>query len=339
MIRTNCPTLSVSEKMIDSRRVRSRRVVFAVLVVIALMSSSGSAVLSAMAQAEVPPLTGRVMDRAGILDEQTELTLTELLRAHEDSTGNQIVVMTVSSLEGEEIESYALRAARAWKVGTDENDNGVVVVVATEERKVRIEVGYGLEGAVPDAVAARIIRNEIIPRFRDGDFDAGVSAGTIALLAAVDGEYEIEEGGGDGDLPLIGRIIIGFAFGIVVLVGGFGALVAKGAGRWFAFLFLMPFVFMVAFLLGESPIAGGVTTLLYIVVFVYLTRRPAISRLRERMREAEKKGDRVAVDVGPFSVYVGGGSSGGFSGGSVGGGGGFSGGGGSFGGGGASGSW
>lgn len=328
--------------MTDDQDLRCQRVVLAVIVAVILASPSWSLRHSAIAQADIPPLTGRVMDHSGILSEQTERTLTELLRVHEDSTGNQIVVLTMPSLEGEEIESFTLRAARAWEVGTEENDNGIVIVVAPDERKVRIEVGYGLEGAVPDAVAARIIRNEIIPSFRDGDFDSGVTAGTIALLDAVEGEYDVDGGGGDGELPLIGRIVVGLVFGIVVLVGGFGALVAMGAGRWMVFLFLMPFVFMVAFLLAVSPMAGAVTTLLYIGLFVYMTRRPAISRLRERMREAEKKGERVAVDLGPFSVYVGGGSGGGFSSGSFGGGGGgggFSGGGGSFGGGGASGSW
>lgn len=295
----------------------------------------------ATAQTEIPPLTGRVMDPAEILSESTERTLTDLLKAHEDSTGNQIVVATVPSLEGEAIEEFALRAGRTWQIGTAEHDNGILLVVAPSERKVRIEVGYGLEGAVPDAVAAQIIRNEIIPEFRDGDFDAGVAAGTMALLEAARGEYEADDGSSDGPPPIAVRIIFGFVFGVVFLVVSFGALMAKSKGlRWFLLIVLLPFALLIGGFVAMSVWTGLLAALGFGSLFIYLSNKPSVQDLRERMAEAAKKGETVSVAVGPFTMQMGG-SSGSGSGGSGwgGGGGGFSGGGGSFGGGGASGGW
>lgn len=301
------------------------------------------------AQTEIPPLSGRVMDPADILSPSTEHMLTDLLRAHEESTGNQIVIATVPSLEGEAIEEYALRAGRSWQIGTAENDNGLLLVVAPSERKVRIEVGYGLEGAVPDIVAAQIIRYKIIPEFRDGDFDAGVVAGTMAVLEAVKGEYvaQSRSSGGSGSPPIAVRIIVGLIFGVTLVITGFTALTAKSrAFRWIAMSFLSPFAFVVGGLAGMSFWTGLMAFLIYVGLFIFLSGKPSVQRLRERMAEAAKKGERVPVAVGPFTFHVGGpsgsggGSSnfgrvgGGFSGGSS-----FSGGGGSFGGGGASGGW
>lgn len=146
--------------------------------------------LSAGLQAkEVPPLRGHVNDTAGMLSSDTirqiELKLTE----HEKATSNQVVVLTVPSLEGEILEEYSVRVAHEWKLGQKDRDNGILLFISRDDRKIRIEVGYGLEGILPDAVCSRIIRNEIKPSFKKGDFDAGVKAGTDAILGTIKGEY------------------------------------------------------------------------------------------------------------------------------------------------------
>jgi len=139
-----------------------------------------------------PPLSGRVVDQAGILDTATEAALTEKLAAHEAETSNQIVVVTVNSLEGYADADYALRLGREWGIGTEEKSNGVILLIAPNERKVRIEVGYGLEGALPDGLAGQIIRRNIVPSFKESDFSGGIQSGVTAILQAVVGEYKAE---------------------------------------------------------------------------------------------------------------------------------------------------
>src|SRR6187431_1052733 len=130
------------------------------------------------------PATGYVMDRAGLLNESTVEVLNEELYRHEVETSNQVVVETVISLGGTPIEEYSLHRATQLGIGQKAKDNGVLVVVARDDRKMRIEVGYGLEGVLPDAICARIIRVEMTPRFREGRYDDGVTAGVEAILGA-----------------------------------------------------------------------------------------------------------------------------------------------------------
>jgi uncharacterized protein len=136
----------------------------------------------------VPALHSRVVDRAGILTPTARESLEQSLAAFERKTGHQIVVHTTPSLEGLPIEDYSLRVAEAWKIGQKGLDNGVILTIAPNEREMRIEVGYGLEGVLPDAVAARIIRERITPEFRAGRMDAGIAAGVDAIEAVVEGE-------------------------------------------------------------------------------------------------------------------------------------------------------
>ena len=146
--------------------------------------------VAALAQdIDFPALTGRVVDAASLLDPATEAALDARLAAHESASSDQVVVATVPSLDGRDVADYANRLGRAWGIGTAENDNGVLLVVAPNERAVRIEVGYGLEGALPDALAGRIVRREILPAFRSGDYAGGIEAGTDAILRAIEGEY------------------------------------------------------------------------------------------------------------------------------------------------------
>jgi uncharacterized protein len=276
------------------------------------------------------------MDGANVLAPETERMLDSFLGTYEDSTSNQIVVITLPSLEGESIEEFGLRAGREWGIGTDENDNGVLLVVAPNDREVRIEVGYGLEGALPDATASRIIRNEILPEFRDGDFDGGVTAGVHAIAAAVAGEYTSPDSDG-GPPEAVIRIIISSVFFVLATLGAFGALLATGAARWVIFAFLTPFFGAAGFLASMSIFGALGLLAAYAILFIYFSRRPAIKRVRKKIAEAAKKGEDAVVTLGGMKFTVGSSGSGGGWG--SGGGGGFSGGGGSFGGGGASGSW
>lgn len=142
-------------------------------------------VLPAAAQSKIdfPPLTGRVVDQANLLDTATEQALTEKLAALEASSTDQLVVVTVNSLQDQEIEEYGYQLGRAWGIGQKENDNGALLIVAPNDRKVRVEVGYGLEPILTDAFSSQVIRNDILPSFRDGDYQAGVIKGVDALIA------------------------------------------------------------------------------------------------------------------------------------------------------------
>lgn len=139
----------------------------------------------------VPSLSGkRIHDEAGVLSQQTVSYLEQSLRQFEDSTSNQIAVLIVNSLEGESIDQYGIRVAEQWKLGTSQKDNGVILIIALSEKKMRIEVGQGLEGPLPDAICNRIIRNEMAPSFRRGDYDTGVVTAIDAIRQAIKGEYK-----------------------------------------------------------------------------------------------------------------------------------------------------
>ena len=137
---------------------------------------------AAMAAPSFPKLDGRVTDAAGILPVDTRAAIDAKLAALEKSTTIQLVVATVPDLQGLEIEDYGYQLGRAWGIGQKGSNNGALLIVAPHERKVRIEVGYGLEGVLTDALTSQIIRRDIVPRFKAGDMAGGVSAGTDALV-------------------------------------------------------------------------------------------------------------------------------------------------------------
>jgi len=300
----------------------------------------------AAAGADIPYLTGRVNDNAEILSEATRRSLSERLKAYEEKTTNQVVVLTVPSLEGENIEDYAEAVFKAWKLGQEGKDNGILVVVAPNDRRMRIEVGYGLEGMLPDGAAGDIIRNVMTPHFSSGDFDGGIEAGVGAILDRLEtgGGPEPEAGAGQGasaspvshiqgpDLPLTERILLGaFIFGIIGLFTVIGVMTPRVG--WFLFVFLIPFWAM-------FPIIVVGTTGAFYLLVTYLVVYPAaklVLRRSDWYRKAAKDlRTKGRASIGGFSISSG--SSGGSwsSGGSSSG---FSGGGGSSGGGGASGSW
>jgi uncharacterized protein len=144
------------------------------------------------AQPEFPPLTGRVNDRAGLLSERDQRELEAALARFETETTNQILVVTLESLQGLPIEEYGYQLGRHWGIGQEGKDNGALLIVAPEEREVRIEVGYGLEGELTDAQSRTIIETRILPHFRQGDFAAGIKAGVAAMVETLGGSYDPE---------------------------------------------------------------------------------------------------------------------------------------------------
>lgn len=302
-------------------------------------------------EAVVPYLTGRVVDNAEILSPGTRQRLTEVLRQHEQKTGNQIAVLTVPTIHGESIEEYAVKVFEQWKLGQKGKDNGVLVVIVPEDRRMRIEVGYGLEGVVTDAYASRIIRDIMTPRFRERDFNGGTMSGVSALVAQLEDRQATA-----GSEPrrtqrprtaksefikaprmaLHEKVLFGaFIFGIIGLFTFMG-IVTPGMG-WFLYFFLIPFWAMFPVVIFGS----GIT---FYILLTYLVGFPIakilVSRSGMYRRAAEELKKKGVARIGGFTI--GGGrwgshgswsSGGGFSGG------GFSGGGGSSGGGGASGSW
>ena len=294
----------------------------------------------------VPPLNARVTDLSGTLNGAQQAQLEQQLAAFEQARGGQIAILFVPTTQPEAIEQYAIRVAEAWKIGRRKHDDGVLVVVAKNDRKIRIEVGYGLEGTLTDVAASRIVRNVMTPRFKAGDFDAGVSEGVAAVIGQLTGtaalpadeprpaaERKSDKFFDGPELSLPERILIGaFIFGIIGLFTVLGVL-TPGMG-WFLYFFLIPFWAMFPIVVvgttGALYLFGT-----YLVVFpiakILVSRQPWYEKARQ---DIKTKG---SATIGGFTV---GGRSGGssWSSGSSSGGG-FSGGGGSSGGGGASGSW
>jgi uncharacterized protein len=146
---------------------------------------------SALFALQVPPRPdGYVTDRAGLLSPAVRESLETSLRAFEEKTSNQVVVATFPSLEGDSLEDFSMRLAETWKAGQKQKDNGVVFLIFRDDRKIRIEVGYGLEGVLTDALSGQIIRQVVAPYFRKGDYSGGILAGTDAIMKATQGEYK-----------------------------------------------------------------------------------------------------------------------------------------------------
>jgi len=271
----------------------------------AVWLAAACAALGAWAQLQVPELAGRVNDASGILTAEQRASLESELAAFEARKGSQIAILLVPTTRPETIEEFGIRVAERWKIGRKGIDDGVIVLVARDDRRVRIEVGYGLEGVLPDAVARRIIEEDVVPRFREGRFFEGLAAGVRRIERVVEGENlpapaeaRRRPAGEDGG-SLFGFLIAALVLGSLLRawLGRLGAGALVGAGLGF-----------VAWIMLGSALAAA---LVGIVLFVF-----------------------VAFGAGGGGMGGWGGSGrGGF------GGGGFGGGGGGFGGGGASGRW
>ena len=278
--------------------------------------------LGLAADVPVPAYSGRVVDQTGTLSGSAVARIEGKLASLEEQKGSQVAVLIVPSTQPEEIEQYGIRVADAWKVGRKTVDDGAILIIAKDDRRLRVEVGRGLEGVIPDAVANRIIEETITPHFKSGDFDGGVEAGVDQIIGLVDGEplpepdhrWEHGSGGSLGHLLPVLLVVTLVGSGVLrALLGRFFGSVATGGiagGLAWIISHLMPIG------IGAGVLAFGFALL------------------------ANGWSRGWTVGRGGWGGFGGGGFGGGFGGGGGGSGGGFGGGGGGgFSGGGASGSW
>jgi len=197
----------------------------------------------AVAALEVPYLSGRVNDLADLISGDAEARIVDSLEDFENRTGHQVAVLTIPSLEGEVLEEFSLRVSETWGLGRSEQDDGVLLLVARDDRKMRIEVGYGLEADLTDAESGRILRNILTPRFKAGDFDGGIEQGVAAIVGTLEGKEVIprETPGLANDMPIAGRLLMGGMFVLVVGMFSLIAIFTSGCQSWFLYAFLMPF--------------------------------------------------------------------------------------------------
>jgi uncharacterized protein len=288
---------------------------------------------SALAEKPVPFLSGRVVDEANMIPADVRASLERKLASLEADTGAQVAVLTVARLDGEPLEEYSLRVASTWKLGRKGKDDGALFLIARDDRKMRIEVGYGLEDRLTDATCRRILDEAVRPYFRSGDFGKGVEACVDAIASAVRRQDLVlpgprpgsAGGGGFAAMPLLPRL---FGLGLFLLVVGIFSLVAlfsTGCQSWFLYIFLMPFhlLFPMTFL---TPRIGSAWFAAWVVGFPIL----------KKLLHGTSAGKNYLAAHPGFAAFA---TSSGHSGGGWSSGGGFSGGGGSFGGGGASSSW
>ncbi len=240
-----------------------RRLLFAFLL---LLIAAG-----AVAEVAVPPLTGRVADQVGLLQPDQQAALASRLATFEQQKGSQIAVLIVPTTQPESIEQFAIRVVDQWKLGRKGVDDGLLILLAMEDRSMRIEVGYGLEGVIPDAVAKRVIAEIMTPYFRQGDFYGGLNAAVEQIIALIDGEplpapavKSTASGGSFEDmLPLLlfGAIAVGGVLRAIFgrFVGGAIGGGAVGMLVWFlggGLLFALV-LGIVAFIMTMSGGMGG----------------------------------------------------------------------------------
>jgi len=287
---------------------------------VALVAFLCCAVMCAAQAQTFPELSGRIVDQAELLSIEQEASLSATLAEHEAASSNQIVVVTLSELEGYDIADYANRLGRAWGIGTADNDNGVLLVVAPNDRKVRIEVGYGLEGALTDSLSSIIIQRHILPAFRKNDYPLGINDGAQAIMQAVTGEYTAPAGstvGTSGSNAISEKLGNFIPLIFIAMVAIPEALRRTGRRKAANGAFPAGFSGLFAMLASGNIFIGvGIAVLAFLLVFF----------------NSSNKGGGSGSRRGGY-IGTGGGIGGGM------GGGGFGGGGGSFGGGGASGGW
>ena len=281
---------------------------------------------AAAADVAVPPLTGRVVDQTGTLSSGDIAALTQTLRDFEARKGSQVAVLIVPTTAPETIEQYSIRVAEAWKVGRKKIDDGAILVVAKDDRKLRIEVGYGLEGSLNDVTSKRIIDEIITPKFRSGDFAGGISAGIDRIIRVIDGEALPTPAARQKPSSVSLENFDPLNPFLIIPVLLFGGLMRSALGRLIGSVATGGLVTLLAWYFVGSLLAAllaGVIASIFVMFSDSITSPMPGGRGRG--------GGWVAGGSGGGS-WSGGGSSGSDSGG-------FSGGGGSFGGGGASGSW
>jgi uncharacterized protein len=205
-----------------------RRAFFCALAMLLLLATG------AHAEIVFPALSGRVVDGAGLLDATFEQSLSAKLEAHENATGNQLVVVTLKDLQGYPIEDFGYQLARHWGIGQKGKNNGVLLIIAPNERKIRIEVGYGLEGELTDAISSNIITTQISPPFKRGQFDEGVDAGASAIIDALGGKYEMRKPTKSQGQRIHPGLFFLLMLGVIIfnMFGGGGGFGRRGLGRY-----------------------------------------------------------------------------------------------------------
>jgi len=229
----------------------------------------GPGVLPGQATVAVPPLTGPVVDQTGTLSATEQAELERRLLDLEARKGSQLAVLIVASTAPEALEQFSIRVVESWKLGRKDVDDGLLLLVAKDDRAVRIEVGYGLEGAIPDATANRVVDEYIVPRFRAGDYAGGIAAGVDRLIALVDGE-PLPPPPAPGASDALGNLFpVIFILSLVVggvlrrvlgpFPGALGTGVIAGLVTWFlaGLLGLTVFMAVVGFLVGLVGGGGG----------------------------------------------------------------------------------
>ena len=288
-----------------------KAILLRIIIFAAALNLAAAPVISSLFGLKIPARPeARVSDWAGIISQGARESLENKLAAFEEKTGNQIAIATFPSLEGESLEDFSIHLAEQWKIGQKGKDNGVIILVFRDDHRMRIEVGYGLEGVLPDAIASEIIRRIMAPRFREGDFDGGITGAVDAIIQVISGENPsqlAEEDTGSGRMNVYKlnmntiKTVVGIIFalfGLFFIIDIFRYSGYSAANRNYKHRY--------GFI--EWLIIFGITLAILKIIFQMIA----------------------------FSTMRGyGGGRGGFGGGS----GGFSGGGGSFGGGGSSGSW
>lgn len=279
--------------------------------------------LSVFAQPDFPKLTGRVVDNANLLTTSQKQTLTSTLKQHEDETSNQIVVVTLDSLNGYDIADYGYQLGRYWKIGQKDKNNGVLLIVSLKDRKLRIEVGYGLEGALTDKISHEIIEYTLKPEFKKGNYYKGISKAVTLIIQTIKGEYKQSNINNHRS-----------SSGFIHYTNYFLSQIPDGL---FGFLAIIIFVFMpkVIRLIGFSLLFGFLFSLValtitqsviaFFIVFIISTIFIFIKMKNSKASSSNYSSSSTYGSSSGFSSFSSGSS--------------FSGGGGSFGGGGASGSW
>nr|WP_301334243.1 YgcG family protein [Solimonas sp. SE-A11] len=221
------------------------------LAVLALLAA-----FTVAAEVAVPELRTRVTDLTGTLGSGERQGLERKLADFERERGSQVAVLLVPTTQPETIEQYSIRVAEAWKIGRKEQDDGVLLLVAKDDRKLRIEVGYGLEGAIPDAIAKRVIEEVMLPRFRGGDFAGGIDAGVDSILGLVRGENlpaRRSAQGPSGDLlGIVAFVLLAVTMFLRSILGRFFGGLAAGAISYFAVMLLIG---VLAYALGAAVLA------------------------------------------------------------------------------------
>ncbi len=283
---------------------------------------------------EVPFLSGRVVDLADMIPDDEERRIAERLEAIERARGAQVAVLTLPSIEGEVLEDFSLRVAESWKLGRGKFDDGALLLIARDDRKMRLEVGYGLEPTITDAHSKRVLDDVMAPRFRAGNFGGGIEAAVEAIEGLLAGSADAlpsPAAAGGADMPAPARVGVFLVFLLVVGMFSLVALGAPGCAGWFLYAFLMPFWLAFPLALLGRPV-GLFFLPAWIVGFPILR-----ALFRGKIGAATPWSGPFVPGGRGWSSRGGWRGGGGWSGGR--GGGGFSGGGGSFGGGGASSGW